>query len=275
MSLEDLIKINQLIRPRIDIEGFNAWYTSLSSDDQNSLITTLVDFAYQAGVYTETWDQAASIGEFTKHVALVDNIKSFHQTEIGCHDLTGFGSWLHGLSTADKNATFLIAVVLFGVAEGAVFRNESEASCNHWWHRDLLDTRVVAAIRNDPEYYLTAMKDDESLKSTVAPAISKPLVVFVIATPLFLFAAVASAGAGHGSYLLAKLLFPFTMFSTLMFGSIIAPAIVLAVLQFPFYGFILGRASVKGSFRTRAAVLLVIHVLAVAVCFILIGENFS
>jgi hypothetical protein len=108
-----------------------------------------------------------------------------------------------------------------------------------------------------------------------ASAISKPLVVSLIATPLFLFAAVASAGAGHGSYMLAKILFPFTMLSTLAFGSIIAPAIALAVLQFPFYGFILGTANVKGRFRTRPAVLLLIHILAVAACFILIGDNFS
>jgi hypothetical protein len=108
-----------------------------------------------------------------------------------------------------------------------------------------------------------------------ASAISKPLVVSLIATPLFLLAAVASAGAGHESYLLAKILFPFTMLSTLVFGSIIAPAIALAVFQFPFYGFILGKANVKGSFRTRAAVLLLIHILAVAACFILIRDNFS
>jgi len=108
-----------------------------------------------------------------------------------------------------------------------------------------------------------------------ASAISKPLVVSLIATPLFLLAAVASAGAGHGSYLVAKILFPFTMLSTLVFGSIIAPTIALAVLQFPFYGFILGKANVHGSLPARAAMLLLMHVLAVAACFILIGDSFS
>jgi hypothetical protein len=105
--------------------------------------------------------------------------------------------------------------------------------------------------------------------------ISKPLVASLVATPLFLLAAIASARAGHGSYLLAKILFPFTMLSTLVFGSIVAPAIALAVLQIPFYGFILGRANVKGGLRKRAAVLLLAHLLAVAACFILIGDNFS
>ena len=108
-----------------------------------------------------------------------------------------------------------------------------------------------------------------------ASAISKPFLVSVVATPFFLFAAAASAGAGHGSYLLAKILFPFTMLSTLVFGSIIVPAIAVAIIQFPFYGFILGRATLKGSLLVRSVALLVIHILAVAACFILIGDNFS
>ena len=117
-----------------------------------------------------------------------------------------------------------------------------------------------------PALYCSCMK---------ASVISKHLVVSLVATPTFLLAAVASAGGGHGSYLLAKILFPFTMLSTLVFGSIIVPAIALAVLQFPVYGLVLGRANVKGSVDTHAAVLLLVHMLGVAACFILICDNFS
>jgi hypothetical protein len=168
MSLEDHIKINQLIRDRIDVEGFNSWYASLSPSERNSLVTTLFFFAYQAGVEDATWEQAADLGRFANQTVLIENIKSFHVTEIGLHDWTGFNSWIDTLSSHDKNTTLLIAVFLFGVAEGTVFRNETVASCNHWWHRDLLDARVVDAIRNDPEYYRTAMKHDASIKSTAA-----------------------------------------------------------------------------------------------------------
>jgi len=59
-----------------------------------------------------------------------------------------------------------------------------------------------------------------------------PLILSLIVTPLFLFAAVASAGAGHGSYILAKILFPFTLLSTMLFGSIIVP-----LLLWPFCNF--------------------------------------
>ena len=168
MSLDDAIKINQLIRSRIDFEGFNAWYAALSPRQRDSLTTTLFIFAYQAGVDEHTWQQAAAIGGFTHRTELVENIRSFHLTDIGLHDWSGFNSWFDALSASDRAATFAVAVFLFGVAEGAVFRNETVDSCNHWWHRDLLDARVVNAIRNDPEFYRTSMKHDAPIKSTAA-----------------------------------------------------------------------------------------------------------
>jgi Family of unknown function (DUF5958) len=168
MSLADTIRINQLIRGRIDFDTFDSWYTSLSPDERSSLISTLFFFAYQAGVDEATWQQAATIGEFGHHAELVRNVKSFHLTDIGLHDGAGFDLWLETLSPNDKNTTFRIGVFLFGVAEGNVFRNETAASCNHWWHRDLLDVRVLDAIRNDPEYYRTSMKHDAPIKSTAA-----------------------------------------------------------------------------------------------------------
>src|SRR5690242_11916206 len=146
MSLEDHIRMNQLIRAGIDLEGFDEWYKSLLADDQFLLINTLFHFAYQAGADITTWHQATSIGGFANHETLVENIKSFHITEIGFPDWIGFEEWLQGLSNQHKDATFRMAVFLFGVAEGAVFRIETVASCNHWWHRDLLDPRVVDAI---------------------------------------------------------------------------------------------------------------------------------
>ena len=101
-----------------------------------------------------------------------------------------------------------------------------------------------------------------------------PLIISLVATPLFLFAAAGAAGAGHGSYFLAKILFPFTMLSTVLFGSIIAPFIAIAFLQFPIYGLVLGRANVKGNIARWGARLMVIHVMAVLVCFLLVGESF-
>jgi hypothetical protein len=47
-----------------------------------------------------------------------------------------------------------------------VYRGESKECCNHWWHRDLLDERVVRDLLSDPHFYLTAMKDDDRIKGS-------------------------------------------------------------------------------------------------------------
>ena len=102
-----------------------------------------------------------------------------------------------------------------------------------------------------------------------------PVITSLIATPICLLIGIASGGAGHGNYFLAKLLFPFTMLSTIVFGSITAPFIVLAVAQFPAYGVILGRANEKGRLMRAACAVLAVHVLAAVACLMWIGENFS
>jgi hypothetical protein len=91
-----------------------------------------------------------------------------------------------------------------------------------------------------------------------------PVVVSLVVTPICLFLAVISAGAGHGGYLAAKILFPVTMLSTFLFHSITAPFILLAVVQFPVYGVILGVAGTQRRLLTTALVLLAIHAVAVA-----------
>jgi hypothetical protein len=102
-----------------------------------------------------------------------------------------------------------------------------------------------------------------------------PLIISLVATPICLLLGIASGRAGHGDYFLAKLLFPFTMLSTIPFGSITVPFILLAVAQFPAYGMILGRANEKGKFMHAAVVMLAVHVLAAASCLMWVGENFS
>jgi len=57
-----------------------------------------------------------------------------------------------------------LLVYLFGYAEERIYSRETEEWCNHWWHRDLLDERVVNDLLADPEYYRTSMKDDQRIK---------------------------------------------------------------------------------------------------------------
>jgi hypothetical protein len=77
--------------------------------------------------------------------------------------------------------------------------------------------------------------------------------------------AVITAGAGHGTYVPAEILFPYTMLSTAFLGRVTAAFAIVALVQFPLYGALVG--SVRSSrLRLRAvAILVAIHV-AVALC---------
>jgi hypothetical protein len=102
-----------------------------------------------------------------------------------------------------------------------------------------------------------------------------PIIVSLILTPIALLLGIGSGGAGHGDYFWAKVLFPYTMLSAFLFGSIILPFILLAVAQFPLYGIGLGYTRGGGRFARLAIILLLVHAAAAAVVFLLADENFS
>jgi hypothetical protein len=83
-----------------------------------------------------------------------------------------------------------------------------------------------------------------------------PVLVSLGATPILLCLGFLSTGAGHGTYFLATILFPFTMMSGF---PITTPFIWLGIIQFPIYGVILGFANAKRKLILGACVLLAIH----------------
>jgi hypothetical protein len=101
------------------------------------------------------------------------------------------------------------------------------------------------------------------------------VIVALVLTPILLLLGVGSAGAGHGDYRLAMMLFPYTMLSTAVFDSITVPFIALAIIQFPLYGVALGYANQKGRFGWVAILLGVVHGLAWLAMSSLATRNFS
>lgn len=163
LELPDIIRVNQLVRERIDFEGFQEWYDSLSVPEQSALTATLCEFAYQAGFDEETYNEALSEANLDLNSSLVVHAKSFHQP-YEFLDLSGLYVWLVQLDKAERFTVFRMFVYLFGKAEGKCYQRETKEPCSHWWHRDLLDEKVVQAILDDPHFYRTAMKDDELIK---------------------------------------------------------------------------------------------------------------
>lgn len=101
----------------------------------------------------------------------------------------------------------------------------------------------------------------------------KPFIILLAATPFCLLFAFASAGAGHGDYILATVLFPFTMLSAVFFNSITISFVWLAIVQFPVYGIVFGLANLRNKLAISIAVALVIHLSAIFACFLFLREN--
>ena len=84
------------------------------------------------------------------------------------------------------------------------------------------------------------------------------------------------AGGGHGSYVPAKLFFPYTMLSTSYIDVISLPFVVLAIAQFPLYGAVIGISGGRGKMFHVSAVIVSVHLIAVVMCFLLLeGGSFD
>lgn len=88
-----------------------------------------------------------------------------------------------------------------------------------------------------------------------------------------LILAMLSSGAGHGDYAFARALFPVPMLLTFN-DTINILSLITALVQFPLYGWIAGRAMARQDFRLLGVVL-TLHGLAVAACFSGVLPNFS
>lgn len=94
-------------------------------------------------------------------------------------------------------------------------------------------------------------------------------------TVLALLIAIASAGAGHGDYLAARLLFPLAMLASLLTEDTIkVPSTVIALLQFPAYGALIGWCWAR-HVRYLPLLAATVHILAAIMCFAGLLPNFS
>jgi len=87
-------------------------------------------------------------------------------------------------------------------------------------------------------------------------------------TFLGLLIAIFFAGAGHGTYIPAKVIFPFTMLLVNLSNEINLLGIILAVIQIPIYSRILmNKPELK-------YLLIGIHLFAVVLCFYFSNDSF-
>lgn len=160
-ELADLIRVNQLVRGRIDFEEFHFWYASLPPEQRRALTNLLCEFAYQAGVDHAIWDQALTVSGQSADDPVVQQVFAICKIQ---HPEYRLYELVMTVPENELPTVFRLFVYLYGTAEGKVFRSEPKESCNHWWHRDLLDERVVRDLLENPKFYMTSRKDDDRIK---------------------------------------------------------------------------------------------------------------
>lgn len=84
--------------------------------------------------------------------------------------------------------------------------------------------------------------------------------------------AAGAAGAGHGTYVPAAILFPFTILFSALVGSNPPVLIALALAQYPIYGVLVARA--KRSTRVWAG-LVCVHGVSAAAALFLVTQSAS
>lgn len=161
LEVADLIRVNQLVREKTDYEGFLAWYENLSLLERIALMRALNDFAGQA-LFPKPppYEEALADAGLSAQNPLVERAKLF-RTGLSLELRMLLDDWLLQLTDEERLVVFRFFVYLFGTAERKV---KCGGDCNHWWHRDLMDARVVDDLLQNPSFYYTNPRDDERVK---------------------------------------------------------------------------------------------------------------
>jgi hypothetical protein len=94
----------------------------------------------------------------------------------------------------------------------------------------------------------------------------------IVFTPILFLLAFFTGGAGHGTYFFMKLIYPYTMLSILLFGSIKTTILFAGTFQYVFYGLILTHAESVNKLRVAAYTILIIHTISFVLCLVLLRD---
>lgn len=166
LELADLIRMNRLVRGEIDFDGFAKWFEELAADERRALLDMLIAFAGEAGITREVYDEAIRKALLDPQDPWVAQAQQrFWGTEPRWRGLQEIRDAIKSADEQELRSRYLRwAVFVFGVAEGRVYAGETPEHCNHWWHRDLTDSRVVEDLLGNPRFFMTSMKDDRRIK---------------------------------------------------------------------------------------------------------------
>jgi hypothetical protein len=143
LMIEELLFLNQYIQNVVQREAINNWFLSFDEMDRQAVVSGIWVLAWQArAVRSDFAEAAVAAGLNPTHTPVV--AASNKETQFR---YVGFK--LAALKGPVLEQAFWFSLELYALAERRRKREKCSAGCNHWWHKDLSDKRVVKKILKD------------------------------------------------------------------------------------------------------------------------------
>ncbi len=140
LTIQELVLLNQYVQGVVLKKEIYNWFSSLVERDKQSVVKSIWVLATQAQVIESDIPIAT----------LAADLKPTHTPVVmiskGDVSLYNRGYRLSELKGTILNQAFLLVLECFALAERRRKEKEGTSECNHWWHKDLSDERVIKEI---------------------------------------------------------------------------------------------------------------------------------
>lgn len=152
MNIDIEILLNQLAQGIKPIELGKKWFSNLSVSEQQEILSYLSSLITQAGAVGNDVQCAITQAQLKDTLTpCVLLLQAKRNDPLGSNGLRQLLAKVIILPPDEYGKSFLLFISLLGVADLRRRNNEHTNNCNHWWHRDLNDEKVLREIRENQQ----------------------------------------------------------------------------------------------------------------------------
>jgi len=140
LTIQELLLLNQYVQGVVSKSEVTKWFLALKETEKQSVVKNIWALAIQAQVIeSDIQDAIGAAGLKPTQTPVVMISK-------GNVSLHNRGYKLSILKDTVLNQAFFLVLECFAIAERRRKEKEDPLNCNHWWHKDLSDERIIKEI---------------------------------------------------------------------------------------------------------------------------------
>lgn len=140
LTIQELLLLNQYVQGVVSKSEVTKWFLALKETEKQSVVKNIWALAIQAQVIeSDIQDAIGAAGLKPTQTPVVMISKG----NISLHNR---GYKLSMLKDTVLNQAFFLILECFAIAERRRKEKEDPLNCNHWWHKDLSDERIIKEI---------------------------------------------------------------------------------------------------------------------------------